>query len=802
MVDPTWERCDVENFPDGYRDLGRIASGGMGEVRRAFHRHMRRVVALKLLHRRHLENERILKRFEHEVEVTTQLDHPGVVAIFDRGSHGGRPFFAMQEVRGQTFRRYCDELFEGAEGDSGALHRGLGVLLRFVETLAYAHSQGIVHRDIKPSNLMVGAFGEALVMDWGIARKVDAQGPLNSLPEQMRPEDFEELFESNEDGVLLTQTGDVLGTLSYMAPEQARNQEVSPAADVYALGLVLFEVLTGAPAYSGGVAALWQRLGHVGPSVLGERLRQESRVDAEGLVGIVEKATHGDAKERYSTASGFGIALRAWLEGEDRRRRGAELLQKATEEHLLLDDARGQWSAALQRCRSYSVDLDENSSVEARQALWALEDEAKELRRQVEAAESSLAETLRFGLFHDPSSQACRNMLLSLAAERVLRHEEGGQGAEAEHWLGVLREHDRGTHEDFVGGRATVAAPVGMASALVPFEEQGRRLVLGKAIALAGEHRVSAGSYLLEHRRPGCEVHRRPVVLGRGERYVVEAPRMLRAGVLGCDDVFVPEGVAPIGGDPLAAEPLQRERIWIDAFVMRRHPITNAEYLEFLNDLVAAGKDAGQWAPRLHRGAASGGSDEASFRRTEDGKFTLSLNEHGVQDQPDWPVTLIDWYSAVAYCEWLATKTGKPWRLPSELEWEKAGRGADGRPFPWGRQAEATWARLALSAPMPPERHSVEGFPIDESPYGVRGLAGNVRDWCLESWMPQGPERPRGRLTFALPKDDSLRAVRGGSWSSSPEYARLAARFAAAPSARFPVLGFRVARSVLDEEWA
>ncbi len=251
------------------------------------------------------------------------------------------------------------------------------------------------------------------------------------------------------------------------------------------------------------------------------------------------------------------------------------------------------------------------------------------------------------------------------------------------------------------------------------------------------------------------------------------------------EDVHVPGGYCYIGGDPLAADSLSRQRVWIDAFVIRRFPVTNAEYLEFLNDLVDRGRaaEAVDCCPRI-----LGGSEQLRFERDASGRFEPGPEGPGQSWQPDCPVVLINWYAASAYAKWLSERTGEGWRLPNELEREKAARGADGRTFPWSDETEATFACVAESFAGAPQRVPVHDYPDDESPYGVRGLAGNTRDWCGNIWRRDGPPLSHGRLhtNGVQPDDSDFMLVKGGSWGSTTIFSRSATRFGTLPKNRYP----------------
>lgn len=156
------------------------------------------------------------------------------------------------------------------------------------------------------------------------------------------------------------------------------------------------------------------------------------------------------------------------------------------------------------------------------------------------------------------------------------------------------------------------------------------------------------------------------------------------------------------------------------------------------------------------------------------------------------PVANVDWFSATAYAAWVAGQTGRPWRLLHDLEREKAARGGDGRLHPWGDHLEPTWSNNTDSQAGPPGLRPVGAPPEDESVYGVRGLAGQVRDWCANAYV-RAPEGPIARLEETA-DTDAWRMVRGGAWSASSGACRAAARYASRPDRRFGSLGLRLAQ--------
>ncbi|MEQ1507640.1 MAG: SUMF1/EgtB/PvdO family nonheme iron enzyme, partial [Myxococcota bacterium] len=251
----------------------------------------------------------------------------------------------------------------------------------------------------------------------------------------------------------------------------------------------------------------------------------------------------------------------------------------------------------------------------------------------------------------------------------------------------------------------------------------------------------------------------------------------------------VPDGWAIVGG---ADTP--RRRVWVDGFVIDRFPVTNLQYLAFLNDLVATGQ-ADRAAAHVPRERTTADDGRPVFDLGPDG-YALGVDEDGDAFAPDWPVVLIDWDDARAYAAWRSARDGLPWRLPSEWEWEKAARGVDGRRFPWGDHPEDTWcnsmhARAGRALVSP-----VDAFPVDESPYGVRGCAGNVHEWCLEA---RDAPLPDDGTAASLPSDDGsapFRSVRGGAWHMAVRHAACGSRHSTQAHSRLPYLGFRCARTI------
>jgi serine/threonine-protein kinase len=211
-----------------------VARGGMGVVFRAFDTHLQRRLAIKVLLQEHANDHKIRSRFLEEACIAGRLEHPGIVPIHDIGElHDGRPYFTMKLVEGKTLAELL------LERNSGDLPRFLRIFEQIAQAMAYVHAQGVIHRDLKPGNIMVGAFGEVQIMDWGVAKMIGSAQEITVAVPFSRSE-YDTWFRG------LLETG-IIGTPAYMAPEQARGEAVDERCDVFGLGGILCEILLNRP---------------------------------------------------------------------------------------------------------------------------------------------------------------------------------------------------------------------------------------------------------------------------------------------------------------------------------------------------------------------------------------------------------------------------------------------------------------------------------------------------------------------------------------------------------------------------
>jgi serine/threonine-protein kinase len=306
-----------------YQVLRPHAAGGLGKVWVARDVELNREVALKELHDRHADNPDNRARFLQEAEITGGLEHPGVVPIYGLGQYAdGRPYYAMRFIRGDSlaeaierFHREADPHWSSA-ADVLELRRLLNRFLEVCKAMEFADSRGVLHRDLNPGNIMLGRFGETLVVDWGLAKPLGSSGAVNQLPDVPALELPEAALQPQSgSGSAPTQMGSAVGTPTFMSPEQAagRLDQLGPASDVYSLGATLYMLLTGkAPQNDDDLGVVIQRVQR------GQfaRPREVNPAAPKALEAICLKAMALAPAQRYPSPKKLAEDVEAWLADE------------------------------------------------------------------------------------------------------------------------------------------------------------------------------------------------------------------------------------------------------------------------------------------------------------------------------------------------------------------------------------------------------------------------------------------------------------------------------------------------------
>jgi eukaryotic-like serine/threonine-protein kinase len=300
------------------------AKGGIGQVWLARDTAMDREVALKELRPDRSDNDALMRRFFQEAKITGQLDHPGIVPVYelargDTSTGDGRPYYTMRFVRGRTLSEAVDVYHRELAAGKASLSELLALIQAFVgvcNTVAFAHSRNVIHRDLKGANIVLGEFGEVILLDWGLAKLIDAEGRPQGPEPGFDPE-MTDAYTGQSDPAQpeLTAAGQVLGTPSFMAPEQAegRADRIGRRTDVYGLGAILYDILAGKPPFDGEST----------PDVLRKVLEQPPvapskvvRSTPKALEAVCLKAMAKDPDGRYASATALAADVQHWLADE------------------------------------------------------------------------------------------------------------------------------------------------------------------------------------------------------------------------------------------------------------------------------------------------------------------------------------------------------------------------------------------------------------------------------------------------------------------------------------------------------
>lgn len=795
------ESLDAQNvsnddaFPaNRYHIQDMLGEGGMSQVFRVFDKVFNRTVAMKVIRLELSKKIEAENKFYEEAQATAQLQHPSIVPVYDMGQlANGQLYFTMKEVNGYTLREVIQELHQARDGaiwnetpNGWTFPRLIQAMIQVCDAVAHAHQYGVVHRDLKPDNVMLGAHGEVMVLDWGIA--------------QIRQSSFEhEQTTDSGDTIILSapsqqskRHGAIAGTPAYMAPEQARGEieRIGPRADIYALGGIIYELLTGKVPRAGEGKDVLKEL------VLGlpvTAITPEPWIPQQ-LIELAERMLKLNPDLRPSNVGVVSRTLRRWLEGAEKRERALELVQKAKLLYSEVNDANLRADQIKALAKREATRIPPFAGVEHRRQLWKKQDAAEKAQGAARLLELEMLEQLRTALNYDNQCIAAHQSLSEYYHQRHQYCERNHMEQEAKSYELLLRQHNQGDYDSYLQGTGylSIKAADSAIATLFQYVEHDRRLEpepLGSLMDLPIERMaLPMGSYMLQIRSAGKAMLSLPVNIERARHFELRAPqedearllRFLEPDELGPHECYVPQGWTIVGAHENPDNPMRQ--VWVNNFIIQKYHVTNRQYIEFLNALVKEGRqeEALEHAPAYWQA----GKRQMMYgfdAEADGGIFKLVPDPQGHTWDPEWPVILVDYHGAMAYAQWYSQKTGHEWRLPTSFEWEKAARGVDGRSYPWGDHFEAIWARVRESVrpneTLLPVR--VTDYPDDISPYGVCGLGGNAQDWCLES-KPNSSEAP----------------IRGAAWSHMHGFVPLHLFRELNKAARTETASFRLVRSL------
>lgn len=770
-----------------------IGRGATARVVLSEDRFLGRQVAMKIQLGYDGTQEHILDRFLAEAQATGQLEHPNIIPIYDVGVlQTGELFYTMKYVGKASLRMVIHRLRKG-EPDTVSefgLIRLLSVFNQVCMAVQYAHSKGVIHRDLKPENILLGEYGEVIVMDWGIAKLIS-----------------DEIQTSDSQRRRATPVDTVFGTPEYMAPEQAMGTSNTPFVDIYALGALLYEMLCLSPPFEAEspVKTMMKvvREPVVPPS---KRAAEFDRHVPRELEEIAMQALAKSPEARQQSA----LALRNSVEAFIENRRNADHNRSMSRARVTAADAMaGDYFQSLAAIKELSTTIARKrlmfegwEPIEEKMSLWAdqealrkLEDEAVQ---QFGEAEASYLQALAY----EPDGPAARSGLAGLYWGRLEDAERRGDELAVSYYAMLVDRNDTGEYTERLRGDARLRLASDPPLAEVVLE----RLEV-RAGRLEATQRWDIGAAEVQLPRIRMGRYRATLTLDGHRDSVItfEVPRcadldlsvrLHREEEIGRDFIYVPAGIAVIGDSRRALSPLPRSRVYVPGFIIARYPVTMAEYLEFINELET--RDPAEAIERMPRTKEMGILCQKSTAGHYTPIDTLIVGparaRYPQQQGHEWflPVFGVSYEDALAYVSWRSTKDGRRYRLPTEQEWEKAARGGDGRLYPWGERFDPTFCKMLRSRPEPAQPEPVGAFEIDESPQGVRDLAGGVREWTSSLFTATGQGyEGRGAMHASVSSFD--RVCRGGAWSLHEVFSLLTSRTSMRPDARSDSVGFRLA---------
>jgi eukaryotic-like serine/threonine-protein kinase len=781
-----------------YLMLEMLGQGSEGRVVSVNDRLIGRTVALKTLLQSNADDQ-TKKRFLNEAQLTARLEHPSIVPVYDLGvMPDGSPFYTMRVVKHLSLK----EIFESPERRaSWSMTRLCGVFVQVCRAMAYAHARGVVHRDLKPGNLLLGDYGEVYVADWGIAR-VLGDAPAES---EMSHDSETATRVENEEGL-------IIGSPGYMSPEQARSDwsNLDHRSDLFSLGAILYELLTSQRPFPGKTnrAVLLATLGQ-------EPISPKTLVPSCPFVleDLCMKLLAKEKSDRPSSAELVAVEVEAFLAGakeKERRRQEAErLVREASGPSSDYVELGRERDRLLRDARQLLRDVRPYDPIEKKRPSWNLQQQAKAAESEQARALANAIELYTQALGNDPQNQEAKKGLAQLYWMRACEAEAQRDEPSRIYYESLVRDLDDGRYKAFLSNDSRISLrtnPAGAHVIAVLYQERDQLLVAVDEVVLGEtplrEQRLPAGNYTLSVQLPGYRNVRYPILARRGQHQRLQL-NLYSEREIGADFVYIPGGSSLIGGDQEALNSLPLQEVELRDFAISRFPVTIDEYASFINELWQ--RDPKQAEKRIPH-------DEADqFFRLENGRwlpvYDLTIEGDGRQFCPPellgaTPIDSVDWFDAVAYCRWKGTKDGIFYRLPLDLEWEKAARGTDGRNFPWGDGFDPTFCKMSDSRPGYRQPEPIGAFPLDESPYGVRDMAGGVCEWTadISGELELATALQEKEPNQNTPRDQTgIRIVRGGGWSSLTHMCRSAARVRLFAYMRSTGIGFRLAKLLRSE---
>ncbi len=619
----------------GYEIGEVLGRGANGVVHLATDTSLRREVALKM-HSRGADMSNVeLLRFTHEAQVTGQLGHPGVVPVYDLGTlPDGRPYYTMRRIGGSCLKEVFAALKrqEPEFVSRWTLTHMIVVLLRVAQALAFAHDRGVIHRDVKPANIMAGDYGEVLLLDWGVARVLGESRDGDAPGDTWRSVGGEDLTVDGPQA-----RGDI--------------EAIGPAADVYSVGVILYEFLCGKrPFRARNIQGLLDMV--VSDAIVPISQRELKHPLPPDLAALCMRCLSKKVKDRFANGSELSAALEDFLEGS-RKQEQAEKFTAQGLERLHNYKQASDWAREEEtKLRALEADLPPWAGTDERRAVWQQAASWGEQRKERDDIYDEASTLLQGALQYSPGHRPAQQALGQLFLRKLVEAEERGEKNAASFFRKQVRLHDAALLRNVHTEVSLAIEPRGARVTLFRLREQDRILEPDHRTPLQNNPidklNLEGGSYTLSLEHEGhipitAAVH---TANSLGDRCISLSLRMPRLDEVAQGFTVIPAGSFQRGGDPLSIDGQRPAEIELKTFAIGRHPVTQLEFREWLQ------------------------SDDSPAEAARSFHWWDELNEVPEQDRARLPALGVPLALAEAYARWRSTETGFRLRLPANDEWE------------------------------------------------------------------------------------------------------------------------------------
>jgi serine/threonine protein kinase/formylglycine-generating enzyme required for sulfatase activity len=763
-----------------------LGEGGSGRVYSGQDRLTGRVVALKTLRDGAEAGRAAKRRFLREAYLSAQLEHPGIIPVYDAGRlSDGRDFYSMRIVKQRSLR---DILRLPLPRLGYPVAKLCAIFVQICRAVAYAHARGVIHRDLKPDNILLGDYGEVYVADWGIAKVLGAEKIVEKI--------------NDLSTVASTQQGAILGTPGYLSPEQVTSPEgVGAASDLFSLGVILYEILVGHRPFDGATAI------DMAINTLQKTPSRPKELNESCPLLLDDLCMRLLAKkpsERPESAEATAVEVESFLEGAKERERlrqeASRLIETAMKTADLTRSLEAKRKQDLSEANKILYSLKPFAPLSQKRPGWLLEEDAEETAKERAKLFADAVRLYSQAIGYDPECHEARQGLAELYYDQVCKAEEVRDEPNRVLYESLVHDYDDGSYSDLLKAPVRLSltsSPTGASVLAYRITQEDRRRVLGDGEPLGKtplrERTLPSGNYVLVLQRPGYRETRYHLVLSRAEHHSAHI-HLYTEQELSTSFLHIPAGTFVFGGDREAVTPLPREEITLPDFAISRFPVTLGEYAEFLYDLQRRDPSQAQRRTPKERNSSEHFLIQEGERWIPNPNLSSAFCSH--EQLHKIPVTAIDWFDAVAYCRWRSQRDKVAYRLPTEAEYEKAARSVDERFFPWGDFFDPLFCKTMDSRQEHSQMEPIGAFVFDESPYGVRDLAGSMRAWVGDIHAELSAETALQESEEEASKQGSVRVVRGGSWIHPMPPCRAASRSRFLATSRYSQVGFRLALSL------